>query len=53
MRFVKVLIFTLDQSDHAKCVDSESYSYELRHDKTNKMAVRQAKTQISPGIRPV
>ena len=27
--------------------------YEPRHDKTNKMAVRPAKTQISLGIRPV
>ena len=27
--------------------------YEPRHDKTNKMSVRQAKTQISLGIRPV
>ena len=27
--------------------------FELRHDKTNKMSVRQAKTQISLGIRPV
>ena len=27
--------------------------YELRHDKTNKMSVRPAKTQISLGIRPV
>ena len=27
--------------------------YELRHDKTYKMAVRPAKTQISLGIRPV
>ena len=26
---------------------------ELRHDKTNKMSVRSAKTQISQGIRPV
>ena len=26
---------------------------EIRHDKTNKMAVRPAKTQISQGIRPV
>ena len=25
----------------------------MRHDKTNKMSVRQAKTQISLGIRPV
>ena len=29
------------------------YVYEPRHDKTNKLAVRPAKTQISPGIRPV
>ena len=28
-------------------------SYEPRHDKTNKMTVRPAKTQISLGIRPV
>ena len=27
--------------------------YEPRHDKPNNVAVRQAKTQISPGIRPV
>ena len=27
--------------------------YEPRHDKTNKMTVRQAKTRISLGIRPV
>ena len=27
--------------------------HELRHDKTNKMSVRPAKTQISLGIRPV
>ena len=27
--------------------------YEPRYDKTNKMAVRPAKTQISLGIRPV
>ena len=26
---------------------------ELRHDKTNKLSVRPAKTQISLGIRPV
>ena len=29
------------------------YPYEPRHDKTNKMSVRPAKTQISLGIRPV
>ena len=28
-------------------------AYEPRHDKTNKMTVRPAKTQISLGIRPV
>ena len=28
-------------------------AYELRHDKTNKMSVCPAKTQISLGIRPV
>ena len=27
--------------------------YELRHDKTNKVTVRPAKTQINQGIRPV
>ena len=33
------------------CAKSEIY--EPRHDKTNKMGVRPAKTQISLGIRPV
>ena len=28
-------------------------TYELRYDKTNKMSVHPAKTQISLGIRPV
>ena len=32
---------------------SSGLSYETRHDKTNKMSVRPAKTQISLGIRPV
>ena len=31
----------------------KSCQYEPRHDKTNKMVVRPAKTQISLGIRPV
>ena len=36
------------------CGDSNEYPlYELQHDKTNKVAVRPAKTQISLGIRPV
>ena len=29
------------------------FEYEPRHDKTNKMSVHPAKTQISLGIRPV
>ena len=29
------------------------HTFEPRHDKTNKMSVHPAKTQISPGIRPV
>ena len=43
----------------ANSVDREQSSpewatlYELRHDKTIKMAVRPAKTQFSLGIRPV
>ena len=32
---------------------AQSSPYELQHDKTNKMSVRSAKTQISLGIRPV
>ena len=31
----------------------ENSLYEPQHDKTNKMSVRPAKTQISLGIRPV
>ena len=34
-------------------LDKVIKSFELRHDKTNKMSVRPAKTQISLGIRPV
>ena len=30
-----------------------TFEYEPRHDKTNKVTVRPAKTQISLGIRPV
>ena len=32
---------------------AQKFSWEPPHDKTNKMTVRQAKTQISLGIRPV
>ena len=32
---------------------SDATSYEPRHDKTNNLSVRPAKTQISLGIRPV
>ena len=34
-------------------MESESCFFELRHDKTNNVAVRPAKTHISLGIRPV
>ena len=37
------------KSDNVCC----EYTCEPRHDKTNKMAVRPAKTQISLDIRPV
>ena len=32
---------------------TKQYTYEPRHDKTNKLSERPAKTQISLGIRPV
>ena len=38
---------------HVYTVLDFSLPYELRHDKTNNMSVRPAKTQISLGIRPV
>ena len=47
------------QNQQNECAPSEdsvllsSMLYEPRHDKTNKMSVRPAKTQISLGIRPV
>ena len=34
-------------------ISKDQKIYEPRHDKTNKMSVRPAKTQISQGIRPV
>ena len=34
-------------------IDANPRVYEPRHDKTNKMSVRLARTQISRGIRPV
>ena len=37
----------------AGCSAGVKYSFEPRHDKTNKVTVRPAKTQISLGIRPV
>ena len=43
----------LDNDDVAYEDHAGGLIYEPRHDKTNKMGVRQAKTQISPGIRPV
>ena len=44
------------KTDATVCTESSeavNCSYELRHDKTNKVTVRHAKTQISLGIRPV
>ena len=38
---------------HSIQKDSERITFEPPHDKTNKMSVRPAKTQISLGIRPV
>ena len=34
-------------------VPGEKYKFEQRHDKTNKMSVRPAKTQLILGIHPV
>ena len=41
------------RSDSLKSEESQNKTEEPRHDKTNKMTVRPAKTQISLGIRPV
>ena len=45
---VSLCMFAVSQSLH-----SSHTQYEPPHDKTNKMTVRPAKTQISLGIRPV
>ena len=42
-----------DLSPSASCATLYKGTYEPRHDKTNKMSVRPAKTQISLGICPV
>ena len=44
---IGVLIVTMDYTH------KQSKVYEPRYDKTNKMSVRPAKTQVSLGIRPV
>ena len=53
-----VVVQTRDQTclyflSYKKCGGSILTANEPRHDKTNKMSVRPAKTQISLGIRPV
>ena len=40
------------QTDNEK-PDEKTDTFEPQHDKTNKVSVRPAKTQISLGIRPV
>ena len=44
---------TLSCSFPVWCLELDVELYEPRHDKTNKMSVRPAKTQISLGNRPV
>ena len=44
----QVILFVLSCSSSNRCT-----AFEPPHDKTNKMSVRPAKTQISLGIRPV
>ena len=45
--------FRLDLSVRSLLKENTPKQIEPRHDKTNKMSVRQAKTQISLDIRPV
>ena len=49
---VKTLPVFHDQPGHYT-VEMSQYRNEPRHDKTNKMSVCPAKTQISQGIHPV
>ena len=50
-RFSKAYIIELNH--FLDVVQGDVLKYEPQHDKTNKMTVRPAKTQISLGIRPV
>ena len=43
---------SLDAKENIRKIKQWDNRHEPRHDKTNKMSVRPAKTQISPGIRP-
>ena len=45
--------FNANKSRECNPIPRNNPKFEPRHDKTNKMSVRQAKTQISLGIRPV
>ena len=48
------VMFSIESMSTFKAIKSHlKMSYELLHDKTNKVSVRPAKTQISLGIRPV
>ena len=50
----KALCRTLTQDEEDDVVTwLRENTFEPRHDKTNKMSVRPAKTQISLGIRPL
>ena len=51
--YLFTLIFSSSCAIALMCSSSAILFYEPRHDKTNKMSVRPAKTQISLGIRPV
>ena len=47
------MMITEINKDSRAGLDQSTRIFEPRHDKTNKMSVRPAKTQISLGIRPV
>ena len=49
----KAYVLFLMARHHFFCNKTADFLYEPRHDKTNKVSVRPAKTQISLGIRPV
>ena len=53
MKNTRYTIMTIDTIYNTSEIMKIGRIYEPRHDKTNKMSVRSAKTQISLGIRPV